>query len=214
VPTTENNCSIIVYAKAPIPGEVKTRLSPVLDAESSALLHAALVERALVIAQGSGLAHQELCCAPDQTHSFFRTCAEDFGVALTGQGEGGLGERMLRTLARALQTHEAAIIIGADCPALTGKHIAGAARSLASHDVVLTPADDGGYVLIGARRVHDDMFDAIDWGTHEVLAQQRRQLRACGLSWHEMETLWDVDRPEDLPRLRALKPALEFFWPA
>jgi hypothetical protein len=57
------------------------------------------------------------------------------------------------------------------------------------------------------------MFDAIEWGTHEVLAQQRRQLQACGLSWHEMETLWDVDRPEDLPRLRALRPALEFFWP-
>ena len=214
MPTTENNCRIIVYAKAPIPGEVKTRLSAVLDAESSAVLHAALVERALAIAQDSGLAHRELCCAPDQTHSFFRTCAEDFGVALTGQGEGGLGERMLRTLARALQTHEAAIIIGADCPALTGRHVAGAARALASNDVVLTPADDGGYVLIGARRVHDDMFDAIDWGTDEVMAQQRRQLRACALSWHEMETLWDVDRPEDLPRLRALKPALEFFWPA
>jgi hypothetical protein len=209
----ENNCCIIVYAKAPVPGQVKTRLAPALDAEAAALLHAALVERALTIAQDSGLAHEELCCAPDGTHSFFQTCAEDFDVTLTGQGDGGLGERMFRTLARALQTHDAAIIIGADCPALTGKHVADAARALASHDVVLTPADDGGYVLIGACRVHDAMFDAIEWGTHEVLAQQRRQLQACGLSWHEMETLWDVDRPEDLPRLRALRPALEFFWP-
>ena len=209
----ENNCRIIVYAKAPVPGQVKTRLSPALDAESAALLQAALVERALMIARDSGLGQGELCCAPDTTHSFFQECAEDFEVTLTGQGEGGLGVRMLGSLERALQSHDAAIIIGADCPALTGSHIARAARALAEHDVVLTPADDGGYVLIGARRIDAAMFDGIEWGAPTVLDQQRRQLRASGLSWHEMETLWDVDRPEDLPRLRNLKPALEFFWP-
>ncbi len=210
----ESKCRIIVYAKAPVPGQVKTRLTPALGAEAAALLHAALVERALAIARDSGLVHGELCCAPDTAHGFFQTCAEDFGVLLAAQGEGDLGGRMLGTLTRALQSHDAAIIIGADCPALTGRHVAKAARALADHDVVLTPADDGGYVLIGARRVDGAMFDGVDWGTHKVLEQQRRQLRARGLSWHEMETLWDVDRPEDLPRLRALKPALEFFWPA
>lgn len=209
----ESKCRIIVYAKAPVPGEVKTRLLPALDAETAALLHAALVERALTIAQDSGLVHGELCCAPDTSHSFFQTCEEDFGVTLASQGQGNLGERMLGTLVRALQSHDAAIIIGADCPALTGGHVTAAARALLEYDVVLTPADDGGYVLIGARRVDGAMFDGIDWGTRDVLEQQRRQLRACGLSWHEMETLWDVDRPEDLPRLRALKPALAFFWP-
>ena len=209
----DNSCRLIVYAKAPIPGKVKTRLLPALDAEHAALLHAAMVERALTIAHDSGLA-LELCCAPDATHSFFQTCAEDFDVTLTSQGEGALGERMLRTLERALQSHSAAMIIGGDCPALTGKHVATAARMLAEHDIVLTPAADGGYVLIGARRVHAAMFEGIEWGTRRVLEQQRRQLRAAGLSWAEMETLWDVDRPEDLPRLKALKPPLEFFWPA
>jgi len=209
----ENNCRIIVYAKAPIPGQVKTRLSPALDAEAAALLHAALVERALTIAQDSGLVHGELCCAPDTGHSFFQACAEDFEVTLTGQGEGDLGARMLGTLKRSLQSHEAAIIIGADCPALTGSHVAVAARALADHDVVLTPAEDGGYVLIGVRRADARLFDAIDWGSVDVLAQQRRNLSGLGWSWHEMPTLWDVDRPEDLPRLKALRPALEFFWP-
>ena len=209
----DNSCRLIVYAKAPIPGQVKTRLLPALGAENAALLHVALVERALTIARDSGLA-RELCCAPDATHGFFQTCAEDFDVTLTSQGEGALGERMLCTLARALQSHPAAMIIGGDCPALTGTHVATAARALAEHDIVLTPADDGGYVLIGARRVHAAMFEGIEWGTRRVLEQQRRQLRAAGLSWAEMETLWDVDRPEDLPRLKALKPPLEFFWPA
>jgi rSAM/selenodomain-associated transferase 1 len=209
----ENSCSIIVYAKAPIPGHVKTRLSPVLDAETSALLHAALVERAVTMAQDSGLDDCEICCTPDTTHGFFRNCAEDFEVTLTGQGDGDLGERMLRTLERALQSHAAAIIIGADCPALNGAHIAAAARALAGHDVVLTPAEDGGYVLIGARRTDARLFDAIEWGSAHVLTQQRRNLTVLGWSWHEMPTLWDVDRPEDLARVKALSPPLEFFWP-
>ena len=213
VPITNSGC-LIVYAKAPEPGQVKTRLAPALDIEAAALLHTALVERALSTAKRSGIAAIELCCAPDSRHSFFRSCAEDFDLTLTEQGEGELGERMLRTLTRALMSHQSAIIIGADCPALTGKHIADAARALVTHDIVLTPAEDGGYVLIGARRVELHLFDGIEWGTDTVLAQQRRNLEKAGLIWHEMPTLWDVDRPDDLPRLKALRPALEFFWPS
>jgi hypothetical protein len=209
----ENNAVLIVFAKAPVPGEVKTRLAPALDAETAALLHAALVERALVIAQKSGIEQIELCCAPDSTHTFFETCAEDFDIALTEQGEGNLGQRMLRALQRGIEEHGRAIIIGADCPALTGKHIDEAARALQQHDAVLTPAEDGGYVLIGASGTADSMFDDIDWGSGTVLASQRRNFAALNFRVHEMPTLWDVDRPEDLLRLKALKPPLEFFWP-
>ncbi|MEO8104274.1 MAG: TIGR04282 family arsenosugar biosynthesis glycosyltransferase [Betaproteobacteria bacterium] len=214
MPITETSCCLVIYAKAPIPGQVKTRLAQVLDSANAALLHTALVERALDTARRSGMSRVELCCAPDVDHSFFQACADDFDVTLTGQGEGDLGERMLRTLVRTVKPDGAAIIIGADCPALTGTHIAAAARALADHDVVLTPAEDGGYVLVGARRTHAGMFDAIDWGSAAVLAQQRQNLGRLGLSWHEMPTLWDIDRPEDLPRLKALKPPLEFYWPA
>ena len=209
-----SKCCLIIYAKAPVPGQVKTRLAPALDGEAAALLHAALVERALKTAQRSGMARVEVCCAPGTGDSFFQACADDFDVALTEQGEGDLGARMLRTLRRALADHDAAIIIGADCPALTGKHLAAAAAALNGHDAVLTPAEDGGYVLIGARRTDARLFESIGWGSAEVLAQQRRNLTALGWSWHEMPVLWDVDRPEDLPRLKALKPPLEFFWPA
>ena len=213
MPTTENSCSLIVFAKAPVPGQVKTRLSPALDAGNAALLHMALVERALTIAEDSGLVDVELCCAPGVSHGFFQNCAEDFDVTLTGQGEGNLGERMLRGLQRALADHPAALIIGADCPAMTGKHLAEAAAALSGHDAVLTPAEDGGYVLIGATRTAPGQFDGIEWGTGNVLAQQRRNFIKLGIRWHEMPTLWDVDRPDDLDRLKALKPPLEFYWP-
>ena len=205
---------VIVFAKAPVPGEVKTRLIPALDAEHAAMLHAALTERALATAQDSDADAIELCCAPDDAHSFFQSCAEDFDIDLTLQGEGDLGERMLRVLDCALAEFSQAIIIGADCPALTARHLDAAASALATHDIVLTPAEDGGYALIGARRTHVAMFNNMAWGTDAVLAQQRRNLAACGLGWNELETLWDVDHPADLQRLQALRPPLEFFWPA
>jgi uncharacterized protein len=208
----ENNFVVIVFAKAPVPGQAKTRLIPALGAEQAALLHAALTERAITTAQKSGAEEVELCCTPNSEEAFFQYCAEDFDVALTEQGDGDLGQRMLRALDSALEHIERVIIIGADCPALTAKHIQTAAGELANADVVLMPAEDGGYVLIGATRTNPKMFDNIDWGTDSVLAEQRRNLAACGLTLIETDTLWDVDRPDDLPRVKALKPPLEFFW--
>ena len=209
----ENNFVVIVFAKAPVPGQAKTRLIPALGAEQAALLHAALTERAITTAQKSGAEDVELCCTPNSEAAFFQYCAEDFDVSLTEQGDGDLGERMLRALDSALEHIERVIIIGADCPALTAKHIQHAASALDDADVVLAPAEDGGYVLIGATRTHAKMFADITWGTSSVLAEQRRNLGACGLPFIETDTLWDVDRPEDLPRVKALKPPLEFFWP-
>jgi uncharacterized protein len=119
----------------------------------------------------------------------------------------------LRALDSALEYIDKVIIIGADCPALTAKHIQHAAKALDNADVVLMPAEDGGYVLIGAARTHAKMFDGVNWGTSTVLAEQRRNLIACGLTLIETDTLWDVDRPEDLARVKSLEPPLEFFWP-
>lgn len=209
----EKSFVVIIFAKAPVPGEVKTRLIPALGAEHAAMLHTALSERAIETAQRTDAAEVELCCAPDTNHAFFEDCEEDFDVTLTAQGDGDLGARMLVALDRALLDFDRAIVIGADCPALTAQHINAAAGKLDHADIVLTPADDGGYALIGAARTDVNMFSAIDWGSAAVLEQQRRNLQTCGLLWDEMETLWDVDRPEDLVRLKALKPAVAFYWP-
>ena len=205
----ENSGCIIIFAKAPVPGEVKTRMIPAFGAENAALLHAALVERALETAIRSNVP-VELCCAPDAAHNFFHECAEDFDITLTEQGEGDLGLRMLRALNTAIAAHGRAVLIGADCPAFTPKHLAGALDALETSDIVLTPAEDGGYVLVGARCTHDRMFENIDWGTARVLTQQRGNLATCGLRAHEMETLWDVDRPADLARLKEMRLPLAY----
>ena len=208
-----SNAVIVVFAKAPVAGEVKTRMIPALGAEGAAKLHIALTERVLQTAFSSG-AQVILSGAPDAEHMFFKTCAANFGVGLSGQlRDGDLGARMLHTMMNALENWQSVLVIGADCPALTDAHLTEAIGHLARHDIVLTPADDGGYVLIGARRTHAKMFDGIQWGTNAVLTEQRMRLQATGLSWHEMETLWDVDRPADLARLALLQTPLPFTWP-
>lgn len=213
-PESLERTALIVFAKAPVPGQAKTRLIPALGAEGAAALHAALVERALGTALSAADAQgwwMTLCCAPDANHPFFADCAEDFEIDLTEQvSDPDLGQRMQAALNAALVDEERAVLIGSDCPALTKKHLLAAADALLTHDVVLIPAEDGGYVLIGARRTHADMFANIRWGEGTVFASQLAALNACGLTCATLDALWDVDLPDDLPRLATLKPPLEF----
>ena len=124
---------------------------------------------------------------------------KQFDVRLRPQGRGDLGERMLRALRR----HPGAVLIGSDCPALRPADLRAAARALrGGADAVLAPAEDGGYALIGVRRAARTLFDGVDWGSARVLAQTRRRLRRLGWRWTELRTVWDVDRPEDVLRLR------------
>jgi rSAM/selenodomain-associated transferase 1 len=196
---------VIVFAKAPVPGSAKTRLIPALGADGAARLHARLVDCALDTACAAGLGPVELCCAPDRSHPFFAECAARFGVSLTEQGTGDLGERMHRALAADLP----AVLIGADCPAMTPEYLREAAAALAAgQDVVLGPAEDGGYVLIAANRIRPDAFARIGWGTPDVMTEQRARLRAIGWRWRELPPLWDVDCPEDLERIRSGMPGV------
>lgn len=196
----------MLFAKAPVAGAVKTRLIPLLGAAAAAQLHERLVMHALQMLIEADVGPVEICCAPDDSHAFFHQCRQRFGVGLSTQCEGDLGERMGDAFARALVTAPSALIVGADCPSITISDVRDAASQLGSVDAALIPADDGGYVLIGARRTHPLMFDRIDWGQATVLAAQRARFRALGWKWHEGATRWDIDRPEDLPRLAELDP--------
>ena len=189
---------------------MKTRLIPLLGAERAARLHERLMVRALETLIKADVGPVEICCAPDTSHAFFADCQRRFGVALTGQCEGDLGERMRKAFDVALLRAPCAFIVGADCPSMTVDDVRDAATQLVRHDAVLIPADDGGYVLIGARGTHPNMFDDIDWGTSIVLAAQRARFNALGWRWHEGANRWDVDRPEDLARLIELDPPIAF----
>ena len=190
----------MVFARAP--GEAKTRLIPALGAAGAAALHRRLVMHCLRAASDAQLGPVELWCAPDSGDPFFRECERLFGVSLRSQGQGDLGARMLGAFDAALARASRAILVGSDIPALSAQYLRDADRALAGgDDVVIGPAEDGGYALIGLSCCDPELFRDIPWGGPEVLSQTRRRLAA--LSWRssELSVLWDVDRPEDLGRL-------------
>jgi len=192
---------LIVFAKAPRPGAVKTRLIPVLGAAGAARLHERLVERTLATAAAARIGPVELCGDP-AADPVLAARAAAHGAALTEQGPGDLGARMQRAFVRVLGGAPAAVLVGSDCPALTSAYLQSAGQALvAGYDAVIGPAADGGYVLIGLRRVHASLFERIRWGGPGVLEDTLARVGALGWRCRELDTLWDVDRPEDLARV-------------
>ena len=197
------NSLVIVFARAPQPGAAKTRLIPLLGREGAAALHARLVEHALVTAARAGLSAVELHGTP-ACDRFLSACAARHGATLKSQVEGDLGERMYSAAAGALAHYEGVVLIGSDCPALTPDHLRTAARLIGEgHDAVLAPAADGGYALIALGRCDKRLFEGVSWSTDTVMDETRCRLRNLAWRWHELETLWDVDRPSDYDRLVA-----------
>jgi rSAM/selenodomain-associated transferase 1 len=194
---------VLVFARAPVAGAVKTRLVPALGAEGAARLHARMAKQAVRTALAAA-GHVELHCAPRTGHLFFRQLSRRYGVGLRAQKGSDLGARMLHALRVALRRRRAVVLIGSDCPELRPQDLRAAFRALRSGaSAVFSPAQDGGYALIGLRRISARLFEAIDWGGPEVMAQTHARLRELGWRWRELRSVWDVDRPEDLERLRA-----------
>jgi hypothetical protein len=194
---------VIVFARAPTPGRVKTRLVPLLGRRGAARLHEQMVEKAVRTAIAARCGDVELHCAPGTGHAFFRDLRRRFGTRLRVQGRGDLGERMRRAFRRALRRRACVMLIGSDCPALCPSDLRAALRALrGGADAVLSPAEDGGYALLGLRRACPELFEGVAWGSSGVLRQTRSRLARLGWRWQELRTLWDVDRPSDVARLR------------
>jgi rSAM/selenodomain-associated transferase 1/rSAM/selenodomain-associated transferase 2 len=194
------DASLMIFAKAPVAGAAKTRLAPVLGEQGAADLHARLTERILHTAVTANIAPVELWCSPDCSHPFFQAVTSAAGRWV--QHGQDLGDRMANAFETALGHHPYAILVGTDCPSMTADYLARAFALLdGGADAVLGPAEDGGYTLIGLRHMDKRLFEGVAWGTDRVLDETRQRLTALGWRWQELETLWDVDRPEDLERL-------------
>jgi rSAM/selenodomain-associated transferase 1 len=203
MPRTGSRNPVLVFAKAPRPGAVKTRLIPLLGEQGAAALHARLIKHTLATASTAARGALELHGEPVED-DFLRYCAARYNATLLPQCGSDLGERMHHAFEHALSRDGCtyAVLIGADCPALTAWHLRRALRLLdAGHDAVLAPAEDGGYVLIGLSRLNRELFEGIAWSTAAVMSQTRERLRAFDWRWLELEVLWDVDRPRDYTRL-------------
>lgn len=185
---------IVIFAKAPIPGHVKTRLIPALGAEGAARLARQMLFDASREALLARVGTVELCFGG---HSDWNGDLPR-GVELTDQGEGDLGERLARAAKRVIEGGESLIFIGTDCPALDARRLSAVSRALEKHDAVIHPTIDGGYAALGLKRFDPSLFENIAWSTPSVMRETIARIEALGWSLRVGETLRDIDEPVDL----------------
>ena len=203
---TGATAALLIMAKAPLPGAVKTRLEPALGREAAAALAAAMLRRSLETARQFAESHchveLQLWGQPAPDSAAWDAVSMPAGIALETQCQGDLGDRMGLALSAALTRFDKALIIGSDCPALSGETFAWAFAALDSVDCCVVPSLDGGYVLLGLRRFDAGIFRDMPWSTPALMDASRRRLAELGFSLAEHAPMMDIDTPEDLPFLQ------------
>jgi rSAM/selenodomain-associated transferase 1 len=189
---------IVIFAKVPLPGQVKTRLIPRLGSHGAARLAQRMLAATLAEARAARLETPELCGTPDPTLPEWKPFLPDSGLRYSDQGAGDLGERLTRAARRVVEGGEAVLLIGSDCPALDHAKLRLAAEALLAHDAVIHRTLDGGYALLGLRRFHPSLFKGIEWSGPRVAEDTIVRIETLGWSVSILETLQDIDVPDDL----------------
>lgn len=190
---------IVVFAKAPVAGLSKTRLMPALGAQGAARLAARMLAHAVQQAMASGVGDVELCVSPAPQDPLWTGLLPSHpALHLSDQGTGDLGARMARAAGRALEAGLPVLLMGTDCPALTADRLRSAADQLRTHDALMVPAVDGGYVLLGLKRFDELVFSDIAWSTSVVAAETQRRFQRLGWSTATLAAQHDIDEPDDL----------------
>jgi len=182
---------IVVFLKAPRPGQVKTRLAASIGQEAACEAYLELADTFL--AQLATFPEVELRFAPEGAIQEIERFKKHSEWRLKPQGEGDLGQRMERAVEESLSEVDAVICIGTDCPYVRKTDLDQAFDILSKKDAVLGPALDGGYWAIGMRKPEATLFQDMPWSTPEVLAITRQRLQVAGMSFRELRQLEDVD---------------------
>ncbi len=194
-----SNARLIVFAKAPVAGKAKTRLIPALGEAGAAAMHARLVTHTLTTVTQAALCPVQLWCTPDTSHPFFEECQNNFPLTLHPQHGNDLGERVAHAMHHNLQHGHHTLIIGTDCPALCSADFDQAFTLLQKDsNIVIAPADDGGYVLMALKQFSPQLFTDIAWGTETVFSTTRQRITVLQWQLATLKTFQDIDRPEDL----------------
>ena len=189
------NQKLIAFVRAPKPGQVKTRLAKTVGGVTAAEIYQRLMDQ--LFKNLKPLRDVELRFTPDLAKDEFGRWLRP-GWELAPQGPGDLGTRLARAFQECFaQGSQAVVVIGSDCPAVVPDDIESAWRSLATNDVVLGPARDGGYWLIGLRAPRPCLFETIPWSTSEVLETTLRRASDARLAVQLLRTLQDIDTVED-----------------
>jgi rSAM/selenodomain-associated transferase 1 len=196
---SESLPALAIFARAPVPRQAKTRLIPLLGPRGAADFHAALVSDVL----------QKVNALGSQVVPYFFLAGGRYPISsslsdctLVRQRGVDLGERLEHAFRRLLKRHHRALVIGTDSPLLSGRVLLRAVEELRSADAVLGPCPDGGFYVIGLRRLVPGLFDSVRWGSASACRDMRQSLLAHNYSCAMLEPVDDVDRPSDVVRLR------------
>jgi len=200
------DCLIIQFAKFPRLGAVKTRLQGLLAEQGCYELHIKLLSHVNHVIVESGFNH---VLALDKLGQL--ECIDEIAKhspLLLQQGD-DLGAKMQTAMNWGLKHYKKVIIVGSDCPAIETHHYESVSRALDESEQVFIPAEDGGYVLIGATKINETIYSHMPWGTSDVMQETKNRLKQQGASSACLAELWDVDRPEDYRRLIELQPSFD-----
>ena len=196
-----NKSALLVFTRAPVPGQTKTRLIPLLGAQGAADFHQTVLQSTLAESNASDFRTVEIWCATEIDHPFLKQCELNYACSMKIQQGDDLGERMHHAIDIALLKNKFVVIIGSDCPAITTDILNKTHQQLSNgKDAVLGPASDGGYYLIGLKKPNSSIFQDIVWGEANVAERTREKFADLGLDYVELEELSDIDTPEDYQR--------------
>ncbi len=206
-----SNSKILIFARSPIIGAVKKRLIPTLGPKGAFIFHKKCIQYTLEKRCKSDIAPVLLYITSRGSKNFFSKIVRDFPVNIFYQKGNNLGERMYHAAKEQIIDTTSIILIGTDAPALKNQDIETALLKLSNQcDIVMQPAEDGGYVLLGMKKIYKKLFIDIPWGTSAVADITRDRCKELGVKLIELSECWDIDRPSDLKRLNALKDFNEF----
>jgi hypothetical protein len=204
--------ALVIFAKAPEPGRVKTRLTEELSSEEAASLYERFLMDLVGVARRMSAADDTLACmlscAGEVDHPFFELLTEGGtagrgGVSRIGQGDGDLGDRLAAVTSACFEAGAGrVVVIGSDSPTLGPDQLEAGFEALDRADISLGPSFDGGYYLVGMRRPAPEIFEGIDWSTRDVLEQTLARCHDRSLLCELLEFWYDVDTFEDLERLK------------
>jgi rSAM/selenodomain-associated transferase 1 len=195
---------LCIFARAPVLGTVKRRLVPALGEAGALAAYTELLEGTLERCVNPRAYRTELWLSGDPPHSAVDDWCRRFALVVRSQAGADLGERMRVALEDDLGASIRAVLVGADCPDIDRDYVAAAFAALESCDLVLGPAADGGYGLVGLKRPMPELFRDMAWGSATVCAETLDRARQSGATVHCLPEIYDVDRPADWVRYRAL----------
>lgn len=190
--------ALLVFTRAPVAGQTKTRLIPLLGAQGAAEFHQTVLMETLASAKASDFESVEIWSDTELKHPFLQQCILDFSCTSKIQQGNDLGEKMHYAMQASLATNAFVVLIGSDCPTITTDILNQSFQQLSNgKDAVLGPANDGGYYLIGLKRQNPEIFQDICWGEYDVAEKTRQKFVRLGLEYVELEELSDIDTPDD-----------------